>query len=138
LPRNQDDSKSSTSTTTRAASEHPVPSGTLIALILGLVFQFLPNYWQLVIIAGLVPGLLTSRWIGAFFGGFLGVLLSWVIYLTYAWSVSPASSLVSSLGETAGIPGILLVGLAILTASLLAGLGAIVGVAFRKLIRRQQ
>jgi len=110
----------------------------VIALILGLVFQFLPNYWQLVIIAGLMPGLLTGRWLRAFLGGFVGVLLSWVIYLTYAWSVSPASSLISSLGEIVGIPGVLLVGLAALTASLFAGLGAIVGVAFRKLIRRQQ
>lgn len=128
----------SSSTLTRAVSDHPLTSGTLIALILGLVFQFLPNYWQLVIIAGLMPGLLTGRWLRAFLGGFVGVLLSWVIYLTYAWSVSPASSLISSLGEIVGIPGVLLVGLAALTASLFAGLGAIVGVAFRKLIRRQQ
>lgn len=128
----------STSTATRLVSRHALISGTLIALVLGILFQFFPNYWQLIILAGLIAGLIVKRWLRGFVAGFLGVLLSWIIYVAYFWVISPAPQLISTLGDIVGISGLLLICLVVLVASLFGGLGAVIGVALQAMIRRQQ
>jgi len=121
----------SASALSRFILDHSVTSGTLIALALGIVFQFLPNYWQLIIFAGLVPGLIVKSLPRGFVSGFLGVLFSWVVYVAYLWIVSPVVQVISTLGDIVGLPGPLLVGLAMLVASLFGGLGAAIGVTLR-------
>lgn len=128
----------STSRVVRLFSQHALITGTLIAFVLGILFQFFANYWQLVILAGLVAGLIVRRWLRGFIAGFVGVLLSWVVYLAYLWIISPASRLISILGDIVGMSGLLLVCLVTLIASLFGGIGAVIGVALRAMIRRQQ
>lgn len=128
----------SASALSRFILDHSVTSGTLIALALGIVFQFLPNYWQLIIFAGLVPGLIVKSLPRGFVSGFLGVLFSWVVYVAYLWIVSPVVQVISTLGDIVGLPGPLLVGLAMLVASLFGGLGAAIGVTLRRLGERHQ
>ena len=128
----------STSRVVRLFSQHALITGTLIAFVLGILFQFFANYWQLVILAGLVAGLIVRRWLRGFIAGFVGVLLSWVVYLAYLWIISPAPRLISVLGDIVGMSGLLLVCLVTLIASLFGGIGAVIGVALRAMIRRQQ
>lgn len=128
----------STSRVVRLFSQHALITGTLIAFVLGILFQFFANYWQLVILAGLVAGVIVRRWLRGFIAGFVGVLLSWVVYLAYLWIISPASRLISILGDIVGMSGLLLVCLVTLIASLFGGIGAVIGVALRAMIRRQQ
>ena len=128
----------SASSLSRFILDHSVTSGVLIALALGIVFQFLPNYWQLIIFAGLVPGLIVKSLPRGFVSGFLGVLFSWVVYVAYLWIVSPVVQVISTLGDIVGLPGPLLVGLAMLVASLFGGLGAAIGVTLRRLGERHQ
>ena len=128
----------SASALSRFILDHSVTSGTLIALALGIVFQFLPNYWQLIIFAGLVPGLIVKSLPRGFVSGFLGVLFSWVVYVAYLWIVSPVVQVISTLGDIVGLPGPMLVGLAMLVASLFGGLGAAIGVTLRRLGERHQ
>lgn len=128
----------STSRVVRLFSQHALITGTLIAFVLGILFQFFANYWQLVILAGLVAGLIIRRWLRGFIAGFVGVLLSWVVYLAYLWIISPAPRLISILGDIVGMSGLLLVCLVTLIASLFGGIGAVIGVALRAMIRRQQ
>ena len=128
----------SASALSRFILDHSVTSGTLIALVLGIVFQFLPNYWQLVIVAGLVSGLIIKSLPRAFVSGFLGVLLSWIVYVACLWIVSPVAQVISTLGDIVGLPGPLLVGLAVLVASLFGGLGGAIGVTLRRLGERHQ
>jgi hypothetical protein len=109
----------------------------LIALLLGIAFQFFPNYWQLIVVAGLAAGLVSKTWLKAFAAGFVGVLLSWIVYIAYAWAVSPASEMISILGDIVGIPGLLLVALAVLVASIFGGLGSVITVALRRLLARR-
>ena len=128
----------SASSLSRFILDHSVSSGVLIALALGIVFQFLPNYWQLIIFAGLVPGLIVKSLLRGFVSGFLGVLFSWVVYVAYLWIVSPVVQVISTLGDIVGLPGPMLVGLAMLVASLFGGLGAAIGVTLRRLSERHQ
>ncbi len=107
-------------------------------MVLGILFQYFANYWQLIILAGLVAGLIVKRWLRGFIAGFLGVLLSWVVYVAYLWAISPAPRLLSTLGDIVGISGLLLVCLVMLVASLFGGLGAVVGVALHAMIRRRR
>ena len=65
---NQDGATLSLSELNRFILDHSVMGGTLIALALGIGFQFLPNYWQLIILAGLVPGLIVKSWSRGFVG----------------------------------------------------------------------
>jgi len=122
----------------RSFSQHALITGTLIAFVLGILFQFFANYWQLVILAGVVAGLIVKRWLRGFIAGFVGVLLSWVIYLAYLWIISPAPRLISILGDIVGMSGLLLVCLVTLIASLFGGLGAVIGAVLQAMIRRQQ
>ena len=128
----------SASSLSRFILDHSVTSGVLIALALGIVFQFLPNYWQLIIFAGLVPGLIVKSLPRGFVSGFLGVLFSWIVYVAYLWIVSPVAQVISTLGDIVGLPGPLLVGLAVLVASLFGGLGGAIGVTLRRLGERHQ
>jgi len=128
----------SASTVTRLVSDHVLASGSVIAFVLGIVFQFFPNYWQLIVLAGLVPGFLFRSWLRAFGAGFLGVLLSWVVYVGFMWLVFPAPQIISTLGAIVGIPGPVLVGLAMVVGSLFGGLGAVIGVALQSIVRRRQ
>ena len=107
-------------------------------MVLGILFQYFANYWQLIILAGLVAGLIVKRWLRGFIAGFLGVLLSWVVYVAYLWAISPAPRLLFTLGDIVGISGLLLVCLVMLVASLFGGLGAVVGVALHAMIRRRR
>jgi len=136
LLNDHDGVKLKTSRVVRSFSQHALITGTLIAFVLGILFQFFANYWQLVILAGLVAGLIVKRWLRGFIAGFVGVLLSWVIYLAYLWIISPAHQLVSVLGDIVGISGLLLVCLVTLIASLFGGIGAVIGIALRAIIRR--
>jgi hypothetical protein len=103
-----------------------------------MLFQFFPNYWQSIILAGLIAGLVVKRWLKGFVTGFLGVLLSWTIYVAYLCVTSPAPQLISTLGDIVGISGLVLISLIMLVASLFGGLGAVIGVALQGLIRRQR
>lgn len=123
-------------TLVRMIREHALLSGTGIAFLLGIAFQFLPSYWQFIVLAGLVPSLLFKGWLRAFTAGFLGVLLSWMVYVAYLWTVFPAPRLISTLGDVVGIPGIVLVALAMLVGSLFGGLGAVMGVALQRILRK--
>lgn len=115
------------STYTSWISQHAFISGILIALLLGILFQLLPLYWQLVILAGFVAGLVAKSWLRGFAAGFIGILLSWILYVTYAWTMFPTSRVVSTLSDIVGIPVPMLLGLVMLIASLLGGLGAAIG-----------
>lgn len=125
-------------TVVRMIREHALLGGTAIAFLLGIAFQFLPSYWQFIMLAGLVPSLLFKGWLKAFTAGFLGVLLSWVVYVAYVWMVFPAPRLISALGDIVGIPGTVLVALAMLIGSLFGGLGAVVGIALQRILRKHQ
>ena len=110
-------------------------SGIAIALVLGLLFQLSPSYWQLVVLAGLLAGLVVKGWWRGFAVGFVGILLSWIIYVTYMWTTFPTSRLISTLGDIVGIPGSILVVLTMLIGSLLGGLGGAIAAALRTMIR---
>jgi uncharacterized protein YqhQ len=138
LLSDQDGAKLSKSRVVRSFSQHALITGTLIAFVLGILFQFFANYWQLVILAGVVAGLIVKRWLRGFIAGFVGVLLSWVIYLAYLWIISPAPRLISILGDIVGMSGLLLVCLVTLIASLFGGLGAVIGAVLQAMIPRQQ
>jgi len=128
----------SASTLARLVSHYTLLSGTLVAFLLGIAFQFFPNYWQLVVLGGVVPGFVLRSWSRAFTAGFIGILLSWVVYVAYLWLAFPASQVISTLGDIVGIPGPVLVGLALLVGSLFGGLGAVVGIALQRMIREYQ
>lgn len=116
-------------------SRHAFLSGTVIALILGLLFQLSPSYWQLAILAGFAAGLLVKGWWRGFAVGFVGILVSWIVYVAYAWVMFPTPRLISILGEIVGIPGPILVVIAMLVGSLFGGLGGAIAVALRATIR---
>jgi hypothetical protein len=116
-------------------SQHAFVSGIAIALVLGLLFQLSPSYWQLVVLAGLLAGLVVKGWWRGFAVGFVGILLSWIIYVTYMWTTFPTSRLISTLGDIVGIPGSILVVLTMLIGSLLGGLGGAIAAALRTMIR---
>ncbi len=121
----------------RMILNHPLPLATVIAFLLGIAFQFLPIYWQLIIIAGFAAGLVCMGWFRGFLAGFLGVLLSWGVYVTYHWFVFPASQVFSTLGDIVGVSGLLLIAIGVLVASFFSGLGALIAVAVRRLVQRQ-
>ena len=116
-------------------SRHTFLGGTVIALALGLLFQPSPTYWQLVILAGFAAGLVVRGLWRGFAVGFVGILVSWIIYVAYAWAVFPTSRLISVLGEIVGIPGLIMVALVILIASLFGGLGGAMAAALQATIR---
>lgn len=116
-------------------SRHAFLSGTVIALVLGLLFQLSPSYWQLAILAGFAAGLIVKGWWRGFAVGFVGILLSWIVYVVYAWVVFPTPRLISTLGEIVGIPGPILAVLAMLIGSLFGGLGGAIAAALRATIR---
>jgi hypothetical protein len=116
-------------------SRHAFLSGTVIALVLGLLFQLSPSYWQLAILAGFAAGLVVKGWWRGFAVGFVGILVSWVVYVAYAWGMFPTSRLISALGEIVGIPGLILVVLVMLIGSLFGGLGGAIAAALRGMIR---
>jgi len=86
----------------------------------------------------MVPSLIVNSWSRGFVSAFLGVLLSWIVYVAYLSLVSPVAQVISTLGDIVGLPGPLLVGLATVVASLFAGLGATIGTALRRLSERHQ
>jgi hypothetical protein len=107
----------------------------VIALILGLLFQLSPSYWQLVILAGFAAGLVVKRWWRCFAVGFVGILMSWIVYVAYSWVMFPTSRLVSALGEIVGIPGLVMIALAMLIGSLFGGLGGAMAAALQGIVR---
>jgi len=107
----------------------------VIALVLGLLFQLFPSYWQLVILAGFAAGLIVKGWWRRFAVGFVGILVSWIIYVVYTWAMFPTSRLVSTLGDIVGIPGPILVVLAMLIGSIFGGLGGAIAAALGATIR---
>ena len=109
----------------------------MIALVLGLLFQLSSSYWQLVILAGFAAGLVVKGWRRGFTVGFVGTLVSWVVYVAYAWGMFPTSRLISALGEIVGIPGLILVVLVMLIGSLFGGLGGAIATALRGMIRNR-
>jgi len=116
-------------------SRHAFLSGTVIALVLGLLFQLSPSYWQLAILAGFAAGLVVKGWLRGFAVGFAGILVSWIVYVAYAWVMFPTPRLFSALGEIVGIPGPILVVLVMLIGSLFGGLGGAIAAALQGIIR---
>ncbi|MHA1681278.1 MAG: hypothetical protein ACTSUE_09730 [Promethearchaeota archaeon] len=107
-----------------------------IAFGIGLLITF-TGVWQLCVIAGFVSGLFIKRRAGlAWWMGFLGVMLAWMVILGYFLITQPAMALVDLIIEfIIGTSGLGIIGLAItlMIGALLGGTGGFLGHATIKL-----
>ncbi|MHA1271651.1 MAG: hypothetical protein ACTSPY_17800 [Candidatus Helarchaeota archaeon] len=99
--------------------------GLVISFILALPLELI--HFLMMLVAGAFAGILIKKgWI-SFVIGFIGISLAWGVYFIIFSVIGPLDLLLSIIGSLIGIPGFLLIIIAILIGGLLGGFGAMIG-----------
>ena len=108
--------------------------GILITFVVALIFEII-GFWQAMVIAGVLGGLMVNRSWQAFFVGFIGVAICWLIILIHAEIRYQIFPLTTITGQIMMVPeswlflifiGTLLIG------GILGGLGGLNGLWWRR------
>ncbi len=107
----------------------------LTAIIVVFVNPIVP-FWSIMILISILSALIYPNAIGGFFGGGLGMGLTWfgqIIYLV----ISTGSSLPDRMGELMGLgSGITLVAITVLVGFVLGAFSGWTGILFRNMIQK--
>jgi hypothetical protein len=103
-----------------------IVAGFLVAIALGFLLD-LTGLWFLMLIAGAACGFLAKQGLKSFIVGFAGIVVAWGIYFVDYTIASSFFKFVDLIGTAIGLPGEILVIVALLIGGSLGGVGALVG-----------
>lgn len=113
--------------------------GFLITFISALIFEFF-GIWQTMVIAGILGSLVMKRSGQAFFVGFSGVAICWLMILTYSEIVHEIFPLMDITAQIMMLPSnlsfLIFIG-TLLIGGILGGLGGLTGLWWRKAVLRR-
>lgn len=107
--------------------------GFLISFALAFLLE-LTGLYLLMILAGVVAGVFVKRGWLSFLIGFASVTLAWGIYFIVFALTTPLAAFLDLIGSMTGIPGSILLILALLLGGLMGGSGALVGAYANQLV----
>ncbi|HME56094.1 MAG TPA: hypothetical protein VKM55_28080 [Candidatus Lokiarchaeia archaeon] len=110
-----------------------IVAGFLVGIALGFLLD-LTGAWYLMLVAGAACGFLAKQGTKSFIAGFGGVVVAWGIYFLDYTIASSFVTFTGLIGAATGLPGEVLVILALVIGGLLGGVGALVAAFATQLI----